>query len=169
MARGFLPPKAPDGEQPARWKARPLREPGEGARQVVAARTGAPQVVQGEVPPRNTQAIVGLGFGLAGLALLVMSIGFSFLVSLPCEVIAVVLGRQGRRRGIAEGIGGTRAARAAVVVGWIGIALCVLAAIVIIVLVLSDVDIDPRGDAPSAPTDLSVIGAVFRGALRAAR
>ena len=166
---GFLPPRAPDANEPGRWEARPPDGDGH-ARMVVATKPGAAQVVQArEHPPRNTQAIVGLGFGLAGLALLVMSIGFSFLVSLPCEVIAVVLGRQGRRRGIAEGIGGTRAARAAVVVGWIGIALCVLAAIVIIVLVLSDVDIDPRGDAPSAPTDLSVIGAVFRGALRAAR
>jgi hypothetical protein len=163
----FLPPRAPDANEPGRWEARP--QDGDGhARMVVATKPGAAPVVQaGEHPPRNTQAIVSLGVGLAGVALLVLSVGISFLVSLPCAIIAVVVGRQGRRRAQGEGIGGARAARAGVVVGWIGIALCVLAAIVWIVLIVADVDIgtDFGRDAPSAPTDLSVIGSLLRGHL----
>jgi hypothetical protein len=163
----FLPPRAPDGHEPARWEARPPEGDGH-ARVVVATTSDAPPLVQtGEHPPRNGQAIASLGIGLAGVALLVLSVGISFLVTLPCEIIAVVLGRQGRRRAAAEGIGGTRAARIGVMVGWVGIALCVVAAIVWIVIILSDIDVntDFGRDSPSAPTDLSAIGALLRGHL----
>jgi hypothetical protein len=163
----FLPPRAPDGHEPGRWEAQPPEGDGH-ARVVVATTTDAPQLVQtGEHPPRNTQAIASLGIGLAGVALLVLSVGISFLVTLPCEIIAVVLGRQGRRRALAEGIGGTRAARAGMIVGWVGIALCVIAAIVWIAIIVSDIDVntDFGRDSPSAPTDLSAIGALLRGHL----
>jgi hypothetical protein len=163
----FLPPRAPDGDEPARWEPRPPEGDGH-ARVVVATTSDAPTLVQtGEHPPRNGQAIASLGIGIAGVALLVLSVGISFLVTLPCEIIAVVLGRHGRRRAAAEGIGGTRAARAGMIVGWVGIALCVIAAIVWIAIIVSDVDVntDFGRDSPSAPTDLSAIVALLRGHL----
>jgi hypothetical protein len=138
---GFLPPHAPGGQEPARWEARP-KEGEAHARMVVATASQAPQLVQaGEHPPRNGQAMASLGVGLAGVALLVVSVGLSFLVSLPCAIIALVLGRQGRRRAEVEGIGGWRAARAGVTLGILGIALCLLAAAAWILIVALDLDV----------------------------
>jgi hypothetical protein len=109
---------------------------------VVATAAAAPQLVQaGEHPPRNGQALWSLGVGLAGVALLVVSVGISFFVSLPCAVIALVLGRQGRRRAEAEGIGGGRAARAGVRLGVLGIVLCLLAAAAWILILVLDLDV----------------------------
>jgi len=159
---GFLPPRAPGGKDdvpPPRWEARPKDGDGH-ARVVVAARPGAPEVVRaGETPPRNGHAIASLGVGLAGLCLLVVSIGLSFLVSGPCAVIALVLGRQGRRRAQAESVGGSRAARAGVVLGVVGIVLCVAAAIAWTLVFALDIDVgtDLGDGGPSAPTEFSVL------------
>jgi hypothetical protein len=135
---------------------------------VVATKSSAQQLVlRGDVPPRNTQALASLGVGLAGLGLLVLSVGLSFLVSLPCAIIALMLGRQGGRRAVAEGIGGRRAARAGRVLGIVGIVLCVLAAIGWILVVVLDLNVGTdlgRSD-PSAPTELSTIASVVRGLL----
>ena len=140
---GFLPPRAPGGEgaPPPRWEAR--RTDAEAhARTVVATASRGPQLVRaGEHPPRNAQAIASLGIGVAGLALLVVSLGLSFLVSLPCAVIALALGRQGRRRAEAERIGGRRAARAGVTLGVLGCVLCVLAAIAWVLVVVLDLEV----------------------------
>ena len=138
---GFLPPRAPGGQEPAQWEARP--KDGEGhARMVVATASTAPQLVQaGEHPPRNGQAVASISVGLAGVALLVVSLGVSFVVSLPCAVIALALGRQGRRRAETEGIGGWRAARAGVTLGIIGILLCLLAAVAWILIIALDLDV----------------------------
>ena len=159
----FLPPTAPDGNEPPRWEARP-QQGDDRARVVVATTSDAPQIVQaGEHPPRNGQAMAALGIGLAGVALLVLSVGISFLVTLPCEIMAVVLGRQGRRRAQVEGIGGMRLARASVIVGIVGIALCAIAAVAWILVILLDLDIgtDFGRGAPSAPTELSTIAALL--------
>jgi hypothetical protein len=139
---GFLPPRAPGGQEPAQWESRPP-EDGEGsARMVVAKAPTAPETVQaGEHPPRNGQAMASIGLGLAGIALLVVSVGLSFLVSLPCVIYALALGRQGRRRAETEGIGGWRAARAGVTLGILGIALCVLAAAAWVLIVALDLDV----------------------------
>ena len=163
----FLPPEAPDSDEPGRWEARP-QDGGGQARMVVAAKVGAKPVLQaGEHPPRNAQALWSLGLGIAGITLLVLSVGVSFLVSLPIEVIAIVLGRQGSRRAFAEGIGGSRAARIGVILGVVGIALCVVACIAWILILVLDADFstDFGRDSPSAPTDLSVITAMLRGHL----
>ena len=127
---------------------------------VVATSSRASQVVQaGEHPPRNAHAIASLGIGVAGLALLVVSVGLSFLVSLPCAIIALSLGRQGRRRAEAEGIGGYRAARAGVRLGIAGCVLCVLAAIGWVLVVVLDLNVgtDFGRPGPTAPTEFSTI------------
>jgi hypothetical protein len=135
---------------------------------VVATKSSVQQtVLRGEVPPRNTQALASLGIGLAGLALLVLSVGLSFLVSLPCAIIALMLGRQGRRRHEVEGIGGPRAAHAGTILGIVGIVLCVVAAIGWILVVVLDLNVGTdfgRSD-PSAPTELSTITSLVRGLL----
>jgi len=159
---GVLPPQAPgadDDVPPARWEAR-APQGHSGARIVVATSSRARQLVQaGEHPPRNAHAIASVGIGLAGLALLVVSVGLSFLVSLPCAIIALSLGRQGRRRAVAEGIGGFRAARAGVRLGIVGCVLCLLAAIAWILVVVLDLNVgtDFGRPGPTAPTELSTI------------
>ena len=161
----FLPPRAPGGTEPGRWEARP--QDGDRARVVVATKSDAPQVVRaGEHPPRNGQALASVGVGAAGLALLVLSVGISFLVSLPCAIIALVLGRQGRRRA-REGIGGERAARWGVILGVVGCVLCVLAAIGWILVIVLDLNVgtDFGRGGPSAPTELSAIASALRAPL----
>jgi hypothetical protein len=164
---GFEPPRAPDAKddvQPPRWEARPP-EGRSGARMVVATSSNAPQLIQtGEHPPRNAHAIASLGIGLAGLALLVVSVGLSFLVSLPCAIIALSLGRQGRRRAAAEGIGGYRAARIGVRLGIVGCVLCVVAAIAWILVVALDLNVgtDFGRPGPTAPTELSTVTNLLR-------
>jgi hypothetical protein len=163
----FLPPRAPDARDeipPARWEPRPP-EGQRHARMVVATSSRVPEVVQaGEHPPRNVQALASVGIGLAGLALLVVSVGLSFLVSLPCAIISLGLGRQGRRRAIAEGIGGGRAARAGMRLGIIGCVLCVIAAIGWILVVILDLNVgtDFGRPGPTAPTELSTIAILAR-------
>ena len=45
----------------------------------------------------NPQAITAMSFGLSGLGLLLLSGGISFLVSIPCAIVAIVVGRRGVR------------------------------------------------------------------------
>ena len=163
----FLPPQAPESNEPGRWEARP-HEGGDHARMVVAARPGAPPVLQtGEHPPRNAHALWSLGVAIAGLALLVLSVGLSFLITLACALIAIYLGRRGRSRAVAEGIGGYRAARWGVTLGIVSIGLCAVALVAWILLLVLDPNFstDFGRDSPSAPTDLSTIASILLGHL----
>ena len=170
MTGGFLPPRAPDAKEdvpPPRWEARAPESDGH-ARVVVAARSGARPVVQAEHPPRNAQAIASLGISLAGIALLIVSVGISALVSLALEGIGLWLGREGRRRAEREGIGGWRAARTGMLVAIVGCVLCLLAAVAWALIIALDLDVGTDrlgGGEPSAPTELSLITAVLRGHL----
>jgi hypothetical protein len=163
----FLPPRAPDGNEPGRWEARP--PDGEHhARMVVAAKAGAAPVVQaGEHPPRNGHALWSLGVAVGGLALLLLSVGAAGLITLAFALIAINLGRRGRARAVAEGIGGYRAARWGVTLGFVLIVLSVLVIIGWVLVLVFDWNIttDVGRDAPPAPTDLSAIAAVLRGHL----
>jgi hypothetical protein len=167
MTQGFQPPRAPgasDDVPPARWEARPAQGDG-AARMVVATSSSARQLVRaGEHPPRNAQAIASLVIGIAGLALLVVSVGLSFIVSLPCAIIALNLGREGRRRAMAEGIGGQRAARAGIRLGIAGCVLCVLAAVAWILVIVLDVNVgtDFGRPGPTAPTEFSTVANLVR-------
>ena len=131
----------------------------------MATSSRARQLIQaGEHPPRNAHALASLGIGIAGVALLVVSVGLSFLVSLPCAIIALSLGRQGRRRAVAEGIGGFRAARVGIRLGIVGCVLCVLAAIAWVLVVVLDLNVgtDFGRPGPTAPTELSTVADVLR-------
>jgi hypothetical protein len=110
---------------------------------VVATTSDAPPVVRaGDHPPRNGQALAALGVALAGVALLVLSRGVAFAVTLPCEMIAVGLGRQGHGRAQREGIGGRRAARWGVTIGIVAIGLSILAAIAWILIWVLDLNVE---------------------------
>jgi hypothetical protein len=147
----FLPPQAPGGQEPAHWVPPPTRAP-DSARVVVANRPDAPEAVRAaDHGLRNGQAIAGFVLGLVGLGLLIVSVGLSFLVSLPLSVLAIVFGRQGRRRARREGIGGERRARLAVILGVLGCVLCVVAAVAWILVIVLNVDVgtDVGHDTPS--------------------
>lgn len=45
----------------------------------------------------NPQAITGFSFGASAFGLFVLSGGISFLVSIPCGIVGIVLGRRGMR------------------------------------------------------------------------
>ena len=45
----------------------------------------------------NPQAITGFSFGISALGLFVLSGGISFLVSIPCSIVAMVVGRRGMK------------------------------------------------------------------------
>jgi hypothetical protein len=48
--------------------------------------------------PGNGQAIAAFVLSLSGLALLLLSAGLLFVISIPCAVLAMVFGRKGKRR-----------------------------------------------------------------------
>jgi hypothetical protein len=43
----------------------------------------------------NPQAITGFSFGVCGLGLLLLSGGIAFLVSIPCSIVGMVVGKRG--------------------------------------------------------------------------
>ena len=146
----FLPPRAPDGNEPGRWEPRPREGDGH-ARMVVAAKAGAAPTVQaGDQPPRNAQELWSLGISLGGIDLLIVTVVLEFW------------------RAQTEGIGGFRAARTGRTVAIVGIALAIAVGIAwILVFMLGlDVSTDVGRDSPNAPTDLSVLwGLAGRGHL----
>jgi hypothetical protein len=94
--------------------------------------------------PDNGQAVAGFVFSLVSLGLLVISAGLSSLVSLGCAIAGIILGRNGKRkvdtgqtpkhRGLAQ---------AGFIIGWVSLALSILATIgwiLFIVLAATDDD-----------------------------
>lgn len=45
----------------------------------------------------NPQAVTGFSFGASALGLFVLSGGISFLVSIPCGIVGIVLGKRGMK------------------------------------------------------------------------
>jgi hypothetical protein len=82
---------------------------------------------QGPVPD-NGQAVVGFVFSLVGVGLLVISFGLSSVVSLGCAITGIVCSRNGKRkveRGESPKHKGL--AQAGFIIGWVGVALSILA------------------------------------------
>ena len=78
--------------------------------------------------PDNGQAVAGFVFSLVGLGLLVISFGLSSIVSLGCSIAGVVCWRNGKRKVDAGETPKHRGlAQAGFIIGWVGIALSVLA------------------------------------------
>jgi hypothetical protein len=125
---GWLPPLAPGGGQPpgiepAPPPARP--SPGEG----------------------NTQALWALVLSLIGLALLMISLGTLFIVTLPCSVAGWILAVRARGR-VERGATkfGEGQATAALWIARIGVVAGVAAAVVLIALLASGFDFEQFRD-----------------------
>jgi hypothetical protein len=78
--------------------------------------------------PDNGQAVAGFVFSLVGVGLLVISFGLSTIVSLGCAITGVVCSRNGKRKVDAGETPKHRGlAQAGLIIGWVGIALAILA------------------------------------------
>jgi hypothetical protein len=115
----------------------------------------APVWVPSATGPGNGQAIAAFVLGLSGFALLLMSAGFLFFVALPCAILAMIFGRQGKRRVDAGETAQHRGfAQAGWVIGIVTLILSLLAAAGWITLIaiapdfLEDLEEDPEGIEP---------------------
>jgi hypothetical protein len=78
--------------------------------------------------PDNGQAVAGFVFSLVGVGLLVISFGLSSIVSLGCAITGVICSRNGKRKVDSGETPKHRGlAQAGFIIGWVGIALSVLA------------------------------------------
>jgi hypothetical protein len=127
-----------------------------------------PQWGYGQPPvPDNGQAVAGFVFSLVSLGLLVISAGLSSIVSVGCAIAGIILGRNGKRkvdtgktpkhRGLAQ---------AGFIIGWVSLALSVLATIGwILFIVLAATDDDFQWEDYES-TSASVTGAILAVACR---
>jgi hypothetical protein len=135
----WLPPRAPGAAPPPRFEAGGWAPP-QPARSAPPATPdpGVPAVARGELPAStNGLAVISLVLGLIGLALVLMSLGYLFFLSLPFSIAGWACGRAAKRRaerGLTRGQG---AAQAGLWLGLIGLGLGVAAMIVWIALLSS--------------------------------
>jgi hypothetical protein len=139
----WLPPQAPGGEPPPRFEPSPARQP-EVPRPPAAAPplSDRPAFVKagGET---NGLAVTSLVLGIVGVGLLVITFGLFFVVTLPCSIAAWICGAQARTRiDLGEQKTGRAQAQAGYVLGILGVALGVLAAVTWIALIASGLDLE---------------------------
>ncbi len=139
---GWLPPSAPGAAPPPRFDAPP--------EQAAAARpeppaTARPTFVRPAAAPaeRNGAAVWAVALGITGLALLVLSLGSLFILTLPCSIAAWVLAGRARSQ-LASGATsqGEGQATAALWLARIGVIAGVAAMVVFIALVASGFDFE---------------------------
>ncbi len=115
--------------------------------------------------PDNGQAVAGFVFSLVSIGLLVISAGLSSLVSVGCSIAGIILGRNGKRkvdRGETpkhRGLG-----QAGFIIGWVSLALSILATIawiLFIVLAATDDDFNWE-DYESASVPAAILAASWR-------
>jgi hypothetical protein len=156
--KGWLPPAAPGGKPPPRFDTprwQPPTQPAPAAQPQPRPPAAQPQPPVGERPvfvrpepgPRNAAAVWALVLGITGLALLLLSFGTFFILTLPCSVGAWILGERARRR-IARGetAQGHGQATAALWLGRIGVVAGVAAMVVFIVLLATNFDFERLRD-----------------------
>ena len=152
MAEGWLPPTAPGAKPPPRFDAPPEQHAPPEPTQPARAQTGPTFVRPGQAVPAakgqgNRAALWGIWLGITGMALLVLSLGSLFPVTLPLSVAAWALARKAQRRiatgATAEGEG---QATAALWLGRIGVAAGVAALVVFVALIASGVDLEQLRD-----------------------
>jgi hypothetical protein len=133
---GWLPPVAPGGNPPPRFDTPQWTAPRPAAPQPAA--TGADRLPP---PPRfdapkqasSPAAVWGLVLGITGLALLLLSLGTLFFITLPLSFAAMSLGKRAREAGQPS---------AALWIGRAGVIAGVAAAVVLIALVAAGVDFE---------------------------
>jgi len=114
--------------------------------------------------PDNGQAVVGFVFSIVSVGLLVISAGLSSIVSVGCAITGIVCSRNGKRkveRGETPKHKGL--AQAGYIVGWVGLALSILAtAGWILLIVLGAIDGSSSGG-NGTPAHLRSVVAVAVG------
>jgi hypothetical protein len=143
---GWLPPVAPGGNPPPRFDA-----PQWAAPRPAEPRPATPQGPPAPRPPRldapeyasNGAAVWALVLGIAGLALLLISFGTLFFITLPLSAASWTLATRARAA-IAEGrtATGEGQAIAALWLGRAGVIAGVAAAVVLITLIASGFDFE---------------------------
>jgi hypothetical protein len=140
---GWLPPRAPGAADPPhyarggdpapRWQApaerseRPVAGPPAAAPAPAEPSPGPRRpVLAGGPPRRDVGATVAVTLAIISLALLLLSIGAGFWLTLPLSGLALHLGRRARERAAGEGHG---QANAGIVLGMVGVVLGLIAAI----------------------------------------
>jgi hypothetical protein len=149
MAEGWLPPTAPGAKPPPRFDApREQYAPPQSPQQPPPS--GPTFVRPGAAPPAakgNRAALWAIWLGITGIALLVLSLGSLFPLTLPLSFAAWVLARRAQRQ-IESGATtqGDGQATAALWLGRIGVIAGVAALVVFIVLIASGVDFEQLRD-----------------------
>jgi hypothetical protein len=172
--RGFLPPEpaGPEpelGDRPAQPPPPPLAPSPQQQPPPPAQTYGYPPPGYGAPPPPgyayppqqqwsypqaavpdNGQAVAGFVFSLVSLGLLVISAGLSTIVSIGCAIAGIVCSRNGKKKVDAGETPKHRGlAQAGFIIGWVSLALSVLATIawaLVLGLAIADEDfkIDPE-------------------------
>jgi hypothetical protein len=146
MADGWLPPTAPGANPPPRFDLPPQpTAPPRAEPQVAGPMFGRPSATAaGE---RNSAALWAIALGITGLALLVLSLGSLFVVTLPCSIAAWVLAVRARSQIESGATGhGEGQALAALWLGRIGVIAGVAAMVVFIALIASGFDFEQFRD-----------------------
>jgi hypothetical protein len=149
MAEGWLPPTAPGAKPPPRFDAPQEQDappepaqPQQGGPTFVRPGQGGAAAGKG-----NRAALWGIWLGITGVALLLLSLGTLFPVTLPLSAAAWVLARRAHaqieRGATTQGEG---QATAALWLGRIGVIAGVAALVVFIVLIASGVDLEQLRD-----------------------
>jgi hypothetical protein len=172
----FLPPEPPGPEPelsergveqpppppPQQTYGYPPPPPGYGGYQAPPPGWGQPPQWAWQPPvPDNGQAVTGFVFSVIAVALLVISFGLSSIVSVGCAITGIVCSRNGKRK-VARGETPKHRglAQAGYIVGWVGLALAILATVGWILLIaLGEVDTGSGG----TPADLRSAVAVAVG------
>jgi hypothetical protein len=143
----WLPPRAPGAGPPPRFDTEymppaPPQRPDPPPSGPTFVRPGA------ERPgARNRAAVWALFLGIAGVALLVLSLGSLFMLTLPCSVAAWVLAARARTQiDAGQTAQGDGQATAALWLGRIGVIAGVAAMVVFIVLLASGFDFEQFRD-----------------------
>jgi hypothetical protein len=146
MADGWLPPTAPGAKPPPRFDAAPEHVVPAQAEPAPAAPTFVLPSAAGR-GERNRTAVWAIALGITALALLVLSLGSLFILTLPCSAAAWVLAVRARRQ-IDSGTTrqGEGQATAALWLGRIGVIAGVAAMVVFIALVASGFDFEQFRD-----------------------
>ena len=92
--------------------------------------------------PDNGQAVAGFVFSIVSLGLLVISAGLSTVVSLGCAIAGIICGRNGKRKVDAGETPKHRGlAQAGYIIGWVSLALSILATIgwiIVLIVAIND-------------------------------
>ena len=143
--RGWLPPRAPGAGPPPRFEPAPseppVPPPASSGWQPPTAEARHWEPVPTARPESNGLAVAAVVLGVLSVGLLLMSLGTSFLFSMPMSGAAWAFGVRARQRSPEGG-----PAQAAVVIGMVGVGLAAAAAVIWIVLFSAGISLEDLRD-----------------------